>query len=548
MTRRRVWMALLAMLVVVAVLCAAGAGGVYVYIQHRNQKWLEAAEAAYARGDWVEARSNYGRYLPQEPSNVPLLLKYADANLHILANRAGALTNAATAYMQVLTYEPENREIREKLLDLYERTGAWLPLEYQTSEWLESEPANETYRFGRALALDKLGRRDEAIAVYEDLIASGTSDMRAYGELARLLRESGRHVQAEQLLDDGLEAHPESGLIHLYRARLFLRTQDLRKGEEALNAALQVAPDNVDVVLAAAQLAVFRHDLDRAVALGEKALSLAPERADSHLAVANIHLNRGDVEGAIAVLAGLKPEVAVDHPETLVTLADLQLTAGQIEEARKTVAFYKNAYPGQQPIVDYFDARELIEAGKAAEAVEKLAPIVKRRPGFLPARYALGVAYLQSGQYDLARSTIEAYVSENPGDLRAQRLLAGQFGRRWSLSEVAARAEQTLEDGEASGAALMSAGLALLEAATRDGEAEAQMPLLERLFEEAIERDGSQVNAYRGWAEALTAAGETERARAVLDRASEAGLDADEFITVRAGIALAEGDVEAART
>lgn len=64
-------------------------------------------------------------------------------------------------------------------------------------------------------------------------------------------------------------------------------------------------------------------------------------------------------------------------------------------------------------------ARELLEAGRFAEAVRILEEIIERQPDFLAARNNLGLAYYYMGLFDKSIQTIAAVLEAEPGNLHA---------------------------------------------------------------------------------------------------------------------------------
>ncbi|WP_123042815.1 tetratricopeptide repeat protein [Cohnella candidum] len=64
-------------------------------------------------------------------------------------------------------------------------------------------------------------------------------------------------------------------------------------------------------------------------------------------------------------------------------------------------------------------ARELLEAGRFAEAVKILEDIIERQPDFLAARNNLGLAYYYMGLFDKSVQTITEVLDAEPGNLHA---------------------------------------------------------------------------------------------------------------------------------
>ena len=88
------------------VLVIAAGGGYYIFRQQQTAEWRTLGDAAYQKGDWKEAQHWLAFYLQRNREDVDSLRQFADASLHILKNRASALQEAATAYHQILRYDP----------------------------------------------------------------------------------------------------------------------------------------------------------------------------------------------------------------------------------------------------------------------------------------------------------------------------------------------------------------------------------------------------------------------------------------------------------
>ncbi|HQK76864.1 MAG TPA: hypothetical protein PKZ25_11740, partial [Candidatus Hydrogenedentes bacterium] len=99
---RRLWAITFIALGVLVVLGLAGAGGFFLYRQHQTRQWFAEAEAAFEKGDWDTATRRYAFYLNREREDTSALERYAEASLHQEGNRRNGLSQAATAYRQIL--------------------------------------------------------------------------------------------------------------------------------------------------------------------------------------------------------------------------------------------------------------------------------------------------------------------------------------------------------------------------------------------------------------------------------------------------------------
>jgi tetratricopeptide (TPR) repeat protein len=519
-----------------------------VYIQQRNQGWLEEADAAYEAGEWQLAKNYYERYIPQDKENLDLLIRYADACQRLQSNRVGALQSAAVSYLQILTFHPDKIEYRSVLLDLYKKMGSWGDVEYYATEWQNDDPDNRELKYNHALALDRLGRRDDAIAEYRNLVAEGTEYSDAYASLANLLRDRGLENEASAVFRDALERHPENARILVDHARFLARDRDWERVESILNEAFALAPDDPQVRVAMAQTAGLRDNYDAVIEHLRHAITTDPENPAPHLLLAGAYVAMDDLSRAVDTLKNVDPLVQVDNPAILITLGDLQLSLRRFEDAKNTLMQYSDAYPGQLPVEEYFAAKELLVQGEPREAIERLSPVLELRPNFLQARFTLVVAYLEVGERELARNALDAYLAMNPSDVRARDLLFRNFGEPISLEATVARAGQILNDENANSESLYAAGAALFEMAQRADQLDQHTDTARKLLRRCIEKDPKRTGAYETLIALELTDDETRAAAALLDEALEAGVPEEDLARSRVAVALEQGEEELAQT
>ncbi|MBI4559342.1 MAG: tetratricopeptide repeat protein, partial [Candidatus Hydrogenedentes bacterium] len=545
---RRAWVGLAVALLGLLVLGAVGAGGVLFYQAKRVRDWYTHAEELYAKGEWNGAKRNYALYLSKHPDDVPTLRKYAEASVKIVEIRQQALRDAVTAYQQIRRYAPDQRDVDEELLALLEKMESWGDLEYYANQMLSSRPDFELALYYRALALDRSGRRKEAIPVYQELVEQKTQRAAVYGNLARLLREQGLASEAAGVMDRTRQQFPDSVPLRLERVKYSWESGDHASAEAELAGAARLAPDDPDVLAAQVRLAASKQDWNQTVEAGEKLLKIAPEKGEAYLAVAHAYQRRGDADRAIALLQSADPLVCADHPPLLLVLADLQLSRRQLEAARATQETYAKIFPENGAVLGYFQGRERLLQNDAAGAIQKLAAVVERLPNFAPAQYFLAVAYFQDGKEAFARSTLEAYLLKYPHDETAQLLYARQLRRPRSVEEAADWAAQTLADQFADANSLAYQARVLSDMARAEGKLSGQADTIRQLYQAAVARDPKSQVGYQGWAETCLALGDLAEARKALDNAVAAGVSEQRLSGTRVGIALAEKNDGAART
>ncbi len=543
---RKTWKYLLWAVGAMFLLVLMAGGGFFFYRQNQTVQWRAMGDAAYQQGDWGQAQHWLGFYLQRNPDDVATLKNFADASLHILKNRASALQEAAIAYHQILRYESSNTEIQDAVLDLYERIGSWGDVEYYARDFGRNRPDDVTLRLRLARALNELGRGNESLDAYKELVAQGEADERTYLGYARVIRDRQDSARARAMLDDSVAKHPDSIGLRVARARFFGEERQFEQMKQELDEAVRLAPEEPSVLQAQAEYAVSQHDWRQACTLGEHIIQIDPKRAEAYLLLGSTYARLGETPKGITLLDGLDPAFRVDNPEIFLTLFDLRVSQGQFDEAEKIIGDYSEAYPSQKPISDYMRGRILLAKGQSGDASKMLATVVDLRPNFSPARFYLALAYLDAGQQSLGRSALETYIKMNPFDERA-RMLMMQGGRQSDEpGAVAAQATQLLEEGKASPEMLVATALRLFDASLGAGDPKSQLDTVKSLLNRAIELEPTSPIGYRSLTELLVSTREIEAARQTLDKAKAAGVSEQELATAVASMSLAQQNMDEA--
>lgn len=528
------------------VLGLAAVGGYFLYRQNQTRQWLAEANEAFEKSDWETAVRRYAFYLNREREDIGALERYAQASLNQAGNRRTGLSQAATAYRQILHYDPSQQDAQEALFELQKKLGAWHEVHYLAGRMLENDPGNAGLMHEQALALYRIGNRDGAIAAYRELIDQGVAKPEAFANLARLLRETNLAQQAEDILNTAVELHPENPQTFVSRADYFLEGRDFDKAREEFEKAKALAEDDPEVIMLEAKLALVSGDYDLAIEASRKTLERDPAQARMYLVLSQALAAKGDKATSIDVLRNVDPAVRRDNPELYVQFAEQLINEQELDEALQVIDVYEKTYPDHQTSLNYLRGRVFLVQGNTDEAASLLVSVIEQNPAMAPARFFLAVANLLQGKRKEARNHLEVYLRDNPNDESAKRLLAEAMGVQPDPEQVIQSAQAILGNQQAQPEALVSSALALLASALREGTVAAQIETIEKLFNRTIDLDPAKPRAYGGLADAYVAAGSPEKATQTLKRAEQAGVPAQELARAWANVALAEGAPDAA--
>jgi tetratricopeptide (TPR) repeat protein len=228
--------------------------------RHRDAlRKLASISAAEAR--WDETAATYRRLIPLEEGDslVGAALNLADA-----CEQSGRLADARGGLERALVSLPDNAELRARLRQIYERTGASREL----AELLVREARGQVDRTVRASLLTRaaelLLERNEsskAIAVLEDVRQESPDSVLGAVLYARALASTGRPGEAMGALEEVLAVHRgrryrELSLVHGEISNIHLEAGDLSKALDALSRAFELDMRNGDLAMQLAHLAL----------------------------------------------------------------------------------------------------------------------------------------------------------------------------------------------------------------------------------------------------------------------------------------------------
>jgi len=539
----RFWIGL-GVVMALGLLAGLGAAAVLLLRSRSPDDPLALAEEAFRNEQWYPAMKHYAAHLQAHPKDMAALSRQAEAVLHLPGNRPVVLQAAAKIFFRMATLMPQDAGLRERLLAFCRLHELWDPLALYVDHFLEAHPEDTALRYSRALALARLGRVVEAIALCRSLMESGEAPQPTYGVLAWSLRQRGLSEQALAVFDEAAKRFPDDPAVWIDRARFLLEAKKPEEAKVALEPALAQPSPSPEALLAAAEVANALGEWEAATTRGRQAVAALSDTAMAYHALAWALERNGQVREALEVVAGAPESAILDAPDLLLLRAEVQIAAARLEDAHETLGLYRQAYPEHFLNFDYLEARRLLATGHAAEAVAKLTTVVESEPDFDRALYWLAIAHDQSGRRDRARRTLDVYRRDHPGETRARLLWEAMFAPAKTPAEADCRARALLDSGEGPAQALVLAARALIGSGTSSAPRRAQ--LVAELFETAIERDATSM-AHEELIEFLALQGDRAGARRALEQAQNAGIRRTGTLRAGAAVLLADGDLDAAR-
>jgi tetratricopeptide (TPR) repeat protein len=330
----------------------------------------------------------------------------------------------------------------------------------------QTDQADQTYRKVAALPdrqykpihakfLYNSGKRDQAVAEFEKLLAADPTNRDLRTELVTAYLAMNRTGDAERVLTTALKKNGRDVDALLQRSRIYLSSDKLAEAQADLNQVLHFRSTSAEAHYLLAKVGQAREDsASQKQELGQ-ALRADPNYLTARIELAQLLLaNRGDLpslqllddtpkeqrEAAAVVLQrnwallalGQKAEArkGIDHvlsnakiPEALVQDAALKLDQKDYTGARASAEEALKGNPDEvralNVLVGTYTAQKQFPAG-----VEKVREYGLRQPASAPVQQFLGQLLLPTGDLVGARKAFEAAKAAKPGLLIADLALA----------------------------------------------------------------------------------------------------------------------------
>ena len=258
----------------------------------------------------------------------------------------------------------------------YAQAYAFFEMAVEAASEEEQKSGARTFR---ANTLDMLGRYDEAVAAYEEVIAETPDWWEAHANLGICHARNGQPAKAEAALRRGLEDCPGSPEIRdELAAHLLAERRDLHEALRLSEEAVALGRDEIRHLHTLGEVRLTVGDEEGAAEAYRAMLALDPENPEAHLELGLLHEAQGEVTAAEEhFVEALKSDPA--NPRALYSYASLYYAADDLESAEELLVRAVAADARYSPALsalasvrarrgDYRDALDYIE--KAVEAGE----------------------------------------------------------------------------------------------------------------------------------------------------------------------------------
>lgn len=386
-----------------------------------------------------------------------------------------------------------------------------------------------------------------ALAAIALVVAHSGCSRRDQGQSAReravTAIEYGELRAALDALDDFDANRPDTPEALIEFATLLIRAGAAPRAVWVLEDGLRRFPDRVDVRLSLADAALLLDDPARALSHLRDVSPASEQYERVLLARARAELELGDLDAALARFAEAERRYP-ESPQARLWRAHTLLEERRLDEARHALETARAAFPdGEDRSVLHRTELALylawLASGEIDLALEGLDRLVREAPHDVLAWQGFARAHLLAGRADLALDRLIAALAEDADRLALYPLAAAVY---LVLGEVG-RAEQALaEFAERAGSSTAHLGLAQFYATRGDRDR------ARTLYRELATRFPDDADVHFSRAETLLSWGHIQEAKSSL-RAFRGTMRRSDLRVeyLEARFALAEGDAEGAR-
>ena len=420
---------------------------------------LEKGNQAYDKCLWEEAAKNLGHYLAVARGDVPVLLKYADAQLNIRPLKRNNVRQAIAAYRTILRIDKSDSEAALMLVEIYLQMGMSGEAELIASRALERDPilqkkgemgaqTDQSLKLRRMLAIALANQRkfEEAVKELKSIIEEHPEQVLAYDVLGQLAeqRPEGFAQPPQIWFDEAVKNNPTVAEAYIIRAAYYLRDNNAPKALADLTQAEQKDLSDPAIRLRLAEQFINADALDRAQRHLEAAEAVEPASQLLWRTWARLALKSGSKrEMARIARKGLK-ELFSQPWDFMPTATELYIRCDELDHASDCInkLRQRDIAPATTAFLEGLIADT---KGHVYEAIECWYKAVQLGSKSERLRLVLATALSRSGDRQSAIKQLRTLVSEQPNLVSARLNLARLLTETGSWAEVAEQARMAMQ-------------------------------------------------------------------------------------------------------
>lgn len=532
------------LVVILLVVLVVLGGALFVGYKARSRvitaRALAAGKTALEHRDWPEACRQLKVYLEKYPDDVDMLRQYAEAHLAMRPRRPENIGAALGAYRQLVRHVRDDEVAYHRLAALYFAIGDYTEAAYVAQQRLDVAPGDTVATIWKGRALVASRKIDQAEQLLVQFTQAHPEQIEAFvmlSQMALAARSTSSMDEALKWLDQAVASNPDSAEALARRGRFhFHARKDPTAARADYDRAEELPLEDPRVRLMLAEGWLDLGELDRAKAQMQQVSDLPIETVVAHdinpddltfvrlKAEAILAIRQRDREEGVRIAErGLKEQTGDRRISFMPFAAELYLADERTAQARECVEAYRagvgEAAKQDQAITErlaLLDAAVSLAESKPYDAIAVLAEPASQKLLYPQVYRLLWFGFDRTDQRRRGVSALEAYVTRQPGDRQARMDLV----RGYLSVGAQSKALSLALDLERTDPSDHRARLLRLQASMRGGNVRISSPAGEAFIAElrtACEADRCNVEARSMLATALYAKGDVASAAGELE-------------------------------
>ncbi|MGV8093164.1 MAG: tetratricopeptide repeat protein [Mangrovibacterium sp.] len=154
--------------------------------------------------------------------------------------RNGDIQEAIQVLNQLLIIKPDDKELKELLVDLYTKNGKTEDTLSIVDDLLKTDPENLEYLIVKANCLNDLNELEESLELYNKIITTNPQFYEAYGGRGILYHKTSQLEKSLADLNKAIDNTKRNAIFYGSRALLFLEKEDFKLALKDLNKTLSI--------------------------------------------------------------------------------------------------------------------------------------------------------------------------------------------------------------------------------------------------------------------------------------------------------------------
>jgi tetratricopeptide (TPR) repeat protein len=412
---------------------------------NRAERSLDLGIKAYDEHKWEQAAEHLGRYITLERDNIPILLKYADAQLNIRPAKRNRFQQAIEAYRAVLRLDRGNNEAVMQLAEIYLSMGSPGEAELVARRQLETNP-NPGLR--RMLALALIGQRkfEEAATGLKNILQEHPEEILAYETLGKLIEQRPENFkeQPSYWYNQAVEKNPSSALAYIIRADFYRRNEDFSNALDDLGRAEKQDLSDLTVRLRLAQELINFNLLDKAQVHLAAIQQAIPLDDDLWKTWASFALKSGSKDQMLRIAEGGLKELSSSPWDFMPLATELFIRSDKLDKANDCISKMLEKDISSASI-SFLRGLLASKQGHYSDAVKYWRQSMGQGNKSIHVRLALASALSYLGDTQSAIQQLRSLISESPGSFQGYLALGKLLAQTGNWSEAAENAAKAIQ-------------------------------------------------------------------------------------------------------